>query len=243
MSRPVDTWLFLLYVIHYRDLVDAPATTLTSWHLLVTFCSLHVALLMKLFEHKPFDARAVMGFGILNGISIGLLNLSLGFNSVGFYQVKSHLWTECVIHLSFIWFIIYPLFLRWHVKYEIVDHLSNKCSCSYLYNIIDFIFSWIIFNYETELSLFLSPESLNNKYIDCYTRWRNWQSSPVLFFWRPFSSGKSSGKSDTVVLLMYKTIFSMSQAEVFASIQFYSYYFVSRSLLGETFCNNWRNLL
>lgn len=29
-----------------------------------------------------------MGFGILNGISIGLLNLSLGFNSVGFYQVE-----------------------------------------------------------------------------------------------------------------------------------------------------------
>jgi hypothetical protein len=28
-----------------------------------------------------------MGFGVLNGISIGLLNLSLGFNSVGFYQV------------------------------------------------------------------------------------------------------------------------------------------------------------
>jgi len=63
------------------------ATTLTSWHLLVTFCSLHVALCMKLFEHKPFDARTVMGFGVLNGISIGLLNLSLGFNSVGFYQV------------------------------------------------------------------------------------------------------------------------------------------------------------
>ncbi|KAH1057214.1 hypothetical protein J1N35_035279 [Gossypium stocksii] len=41
---------------------------------------------LKLFEHKPFDARAVMGFGILNGISIGLLNLSLGFKSVGFYQ-------------------------------------------------------------------------------------------------------------------------------------------------------------
>lgn len=65
------------------------ATTLTSWHLLVTFCSLHVALWLKFFEHKPFDSRAVMGFGILNGISIGLLNLSLGFNSVGFYQVNS----------------------------------------------------------------------------------------------------------------------------------------------------------
>lgn len=63
------------------------ATTLTSWHLLVTFCSLHVALWMKLFEHKPIDSQTVIGFGILNGISIGLLNLSLGFNSVGFYQV------------------------------------------------------------------------------------------------------------------------------------------------------------
>lgn len=63
------------------------ATTLTSWHLLVTFCSFHVARRLKLFEHKPFDRKAVVGFGILNGISIGLLNLSLGFNSVGFYQV------------------------------------------------------------------------------------------------------------------------------------------------------------
>ncbi|KAG5514994.1 hypothetical protein RHGRI_036136 [Rhododendron griersonianum] len=65
------------------------STTLTSWHLLVTFCSLHVALWMKFFEHKPFDRNAVMGFGILNGTSIGLLNLSLGFNSVGFYQMTN----------------------------------------------------------------------------------------------------------------------------------------------------------
>ncbi|RDX93834.1 UDP-xylose transporter 1, partial [Mucuna pruriens] len=65
------------------------ATTLTSWHLLVTFCSLHVALKMRFFEHKPFEQKAVMGFGILNGISIGLLNLSLGFNSVGFYQMTN----------------------------------------------------------------------------------------------------------------------------------------------------------
>ncbi|CAN4098666.1 unnamed protein product [Withania somnifera] len=65
------------------------ATTLTSWHLLVTFCSLHVERCMKFFEHKPFDPKAVMGFGILNGSSIGLLNLSLGFNSVGFYQMTN----------------------------------------------------------------------------------------------------------------------------------------------------------
>ncbi|KAE9604120.1 putative sugar phosphate transporter domain-containing protein [Lupinus albus] len=76
------------------------ATTLTSWHLLVTFCSLHVALKMRFFEHKPFDHKAVMGFGILNGISIGLLNLSLGFNSVGFYQMTKLAIIPCTILLE-----------------------------------------------------------------------------------------------------------------------------------------------
>ncbi|PON86544.1 Sugar phosphate transporter domain containing protein [Trema orientale] len=76
------------------------ATTLTSWHLLVTFCSLHVALRLKLFEHKPFDRKAIMGFGVLNGISIGLLNLSLGFNSVGFYQMTKLAIIPCTVLLE-----------------------------------------------------------------------------------------------------------------------------------------------
>ncbi|CAO2820753.1 unnamed protein product [Amaranthus hypochondriacus] len=76
------------------------ATTLTSWHLLVTFCSLHVALQMKFFEHKPFERKAVLGFGILNGISIGLLNLSLGFNSVGFYQMTKLAIIPCTVFLE-----------------------------------------------------------------------------------------------------------------------------------------------
>ncbi|KAI3996035.1 hypothetical protein MKX01_007350 [Papaver californicum] len=80
------------------------ATTLTSWHLLVTFCSLHVALWMKLFEHKPFEVRAVMGFGVLNGISIGLLNLSLGFNSVGFYQMTKLAIIPCTVFFQKIFF-------------------------------------------------------------------------------------------------------------------------------------------
>ncbi|KAB2607222.1 membrane protein [Pyrus ussuriensis x Pyrus communis] len=80
------------------------ATTLTSWHLLVTFCSLHMALWMKFFEHKPFDASSVMGFGILNGISIGLLNLSLGFNSVGFYQMTKLAIIPCTVLLETLFF-------------------------------------------------------------------------------------------------------------------------------------------
>ncbi|KAM7277596.1 hypothetical protein ACFE04_004730 [Oxalis oulophora] len=63
------------------------ATTLTSWHLMVTYCTLHGAQRLNFFENKSIDLKTVMLFGILNGISIGLLNLSLGFNSIGFYQM------------------------------------------------------------------------------------------------------------------------------------------------------------
>ncbi|KAL9322761.1 hypothetical protein ACSQ67_010814 [Phaseolus vulgaris] len=63
------------------------ATTLTSWHLMVTFCTLHAAQRLNLFVSKSIDFKTVMLFGILNGISIGFLNLSLGFNSIGFYQM------------------------------------------------------------------------------------------------------------------------------------------------------------
>ncbi|PIA37346.1 hypothetical protein AQUCO_03000146v1 [Aquilegia coerulea] len=63
------------------------ATTLTSWHLMVTFCTLHVAQRFNVFETKSIEMKTVVFFGILNGVSIGLLNLSLGFNSIGFYQM------------------------------------------------------------------------------------------------------------------------------------------------------------
>ncbi|KAG8644600.1 hypothetical protein MANES_11G147000v8 [Manihot esculenta] len=63
------------------------ATTLTSWHLMVTFFSLHCAHRFNMFESKSIDMKTVILFGILNGVSIGLLNLSLGFNSIGFYQM------------------------------------------------------------------------------------------------------------------------------------------------------------
>ncbi|KAG8054937.1 hypothetical protein GUJ93_ZPchr0001g30918 [Zizania palustris] len=59
---------------------------------------------MKLFKNKDLDSKATIGFGILNGISIGLLNLSLGFNSVGFYQVTKLAIIPCTICLETIFF-------------------------------------------------------------------------------------------------------------------------------------------
>lgn len=88
------------------------ATTLTSWHLMVTFCTLHVAQRLHFFEPKAIDGQTVILFGLLNGTSIGLLNLSLGFNSIGFYQVI-------------------PLFFRTFVQYFFLQSFFLKFSMSH----------------------------------------------------------------------------------------------------------------
>lgn len=94
------------------------ATTLTSWHLMVTYCTLHVAHRFNLFENKPMDAKTVMLFGLLNGVSIGLLNLSLGFNSIGFYQMTK---------LAIIPFtvLLETLFLKKQFRLVATHHFSN----------------------------------------------------------------------------------------------------------------------
>jgi len=112
---------------HLLLYIELTATTLTSWHLLVTFCSLHVALWMKFFEHKPFDPRAVLGFGVLNGISIGLLNLSLGFNSVGFYQVQP-LFLFCRSSCCWMWYRVLNLVL---VYMSSLPLISDDKTCNH----------------------------------------------------------------------------------------------------------------
>jgi hypothetical protein len=62
-----------------------------------------------------------MGFGVLNGISIGLLNLSLGFNSVGFYQV--HIFT--LIYLYYHYEVIVGLILYGSFSFQTVKPLLS----------------------------------------------------------------------------------------------------------------------
>lgn len=76
------------------------ATTLTCAHLMVTAMFLHFARYMKMFEYKTLEFKPLIIFSILNGISIGFLNLSLGFNSVGFYQMTKLAIIPCTVTLQ-----------------------------------------------------------------------------------------------------------------------------------------------
>jgi hypothetical protein len=110
----------------------------------VTFCTLHVAQRLRFFEPKPIDTQTVISFGFLNGISIGLLNLCLGFNSVGFYQVIKHAsfiplrppgWPQACIPLHFIFLLVILLFYplaaddqagHYTLHHSLGNHLSEQ---------------------------------------------------------------------------------------------------------------------
>jgi len=62
-------------------------TFLTAMHMVLTAVVLRLASRMGYFERKTVARGEVMKFGILNSASVALLNLSLGFNSIGFYQM------------------------------------------------------------------------------------------------------------------------------------------------------------
>lgn len=62
-------------------------TFLTAMHMVLTGLVLRFASKMGYFERKPVARGEVIKFGILNSASVALLNLSLGFNSIGFYQM------------------------------------------------------------------------------------------------------------------------------------------------------------
>mmetsp|Transcript_3966 Transcript_3966/g.4483 ORF Transcript_3966/g.4483 Transcript_3966/m.4483 type:complete len:315 (+) Transcript_3966:224-1168(+) len=80
------------------------ATTLTCGHLGVTSLFLHIARTFKWFEYKSLELKPLLIFSVLNGMSIGFLNLSLGFNSVGFYQMTKLAIIPCTVILQSIFY-------------------------------------------------------------------------------------------------------------------------------------------
>ena len=72
-------------------------TCLTATHMAVTAVALRVAARMRFLEPKGIEKRALAKFAALNGVSVAFLNLSLGFNSVGFYQMTKLAIIPCTV--------------------------------------------------------------------------------------------------------------------------------------------------
>ena len=75
-------------------------TCLTATHMAVTAVALRVAARVKLLEPKGIEKRALAKFAALNGVSVAFLNLSLGFNSVGFYQMTKLAIIPCTVSVQ-----------------------------------------------------------------------------------------------------------------------------------------------
>ena len=75
-------------------------TCLTATHMAVTAVALRVAARVKLLEPKGIEKRALAKFAALNGVSVAFLNLSLGFNSVGFYQMTKLAIIPCTVSIQ-----------------------------------------------------------------------------------------------------------------------------------------------
>ena len=101
---------------------------MTSSHLLVTYYLLHVVRWLKSFEHKPFDTHVVVSFANMNGISTCLINLSLGFIFVGFYQVaslKRPLQPHCLSNHIFFTPNIRHQYLKTHISGSVTNLQLN----------------------------------------------------------------------------------------------------------------------
>ena len=86
---------YLISTLGYRYV-----TFLTALHQLVTAGALRGAARAGLLEPKVIERGALLRFSVLNGVSIGFLNLSLGFNSVGFYQMTKLAIIPCTVFIQ-----------------------------------------------------------------------------------------------------------------------------------------------
>ena len=79
-------------------------TCLTATHMAVTAVALRVAEKMGYVEAKAIERKALVRFSCLNGISVAFLNLSLGFNSVGFYQMTKLAIIPCTVGIQQVYY-------------------------------------------------------------------------------------------------------------------------------------------
>lgn len=78
--------------------------TLTGWHMCFTTLTLRAAVILGVFQHKRMPLRSIIGFSLLDSITMGLQNLSLGNNSVSFYQMCKLLVAPVTVFLQRVFF-------------------------------------------------------------------------------------------------------------------------------------------
>jgi solute carrier family 35, member E3 len=79
-------------------------TFLTAMHMIVTAVALRFAAKYNFVEPKEIERVALIRFSFINGISIAFLNLSLGFNSVGFYQMTKLAIIPCTVAMHTVYY-------------------------------------------------------------------------------------------------------------------------------------------
>ena len=78
--------------------------TLSGWHMVFTSATLWTACKLKVIEYKKMPLRANFYFSLLDSVTMGFQNLSLGNNSVSFYQMCKLLVAPCTVVIQRVFF-------------------------------------------------------------------------------------------------------------------------------------------
>uniref|UniRef100_A0A7S0SRB9 Sugar phosphate transporter domain-containing protein n=1 Tax=Mantoniella antarctica TaxID=81844 RepID=A0A7S0SRB9_9CHLO len=82
-----------LFVSHHFNF----PVTLTGWHMCFTAATLWSACKLGVFDFKKMPLGANIAFSLLDSVTMGFQNLSLGNNSVSFYQMCKLLVAPCTV--------------------------------------------------------------------------------------------------------------------------------------------------
>eukprot|EP00741_Cyanophora_paradoxa_P010454 tig00000037_g10109.t1 len=93
----VNKWVYTTYNFNYP-------TTLTLIHFLVTFLGLQACAMLGVFTVKKLRLAQVLPLAISFSGFVVLTNISLRYNSVGFYQIAKVMTTPVIMVIQFLWY-------------------------------------------------------------------------------------------------------------------------------------------
>lgn len=92
--------IFIVFLNKWAYNYGFPSVTLTLLHFLVTFVGLKICSLFGMFQVKRLSIVSILPLSLAFCGFVVLTNLSLTYNTVGFYQLSKVLTTPCIIALQ-----------------------------------------------------------------------------------------------------------------------------------------------